>query len=808
MAGTSTKMSVDVSQFKSGIQQAQATLRTLDAELKRNEAQFKATGDKEQYMADKARILQMQMNTQKAAANQLEGALQRMRDAGVSPTSAQYQKLQTQLANTQTAMLNTSVELNDLTVSEQQAAQGADQLTQSVQGISKKISLDQVINGIGKITSTMEKAAQKAKELGQAIWDNIMDSAKWSDDTATAAMLLDMNVEDYQRYKGVFDTIGELTVADWMKAKQKVQKAIYDASDDQAAFLSLLGISTTTTKNGSHTIAGGAIQESAREWEDVFWDVVQETQRRIENKQMTQDEADTYFNAFFGKSFSNLKPLMKLGKEGFAAALEEQNVASEEAVNKMAELNDRVTKLKDDFGKLETEVLSGLAPALSKAAETLDGLLGKLLDYLQKPEGQQMLEDLGTAVSGLFEDLGNIDPEQVVSGFTAVFDKVVNGVQWIVNNKESVINALKGIVIGWGTLKLAGGALDILKLINGFKDLTGAGMTEAAASAGTAAGSAWGTAFATAVMEIAPWLAFAYTLLKPAETGDNTLGDANGNLTQEGYMNYYSALQDWTLSGGKYKDANHWIDTILEVGEMFEGLEQICDDINAVNLMNQYRIGSMDRDTLKSNLQALGYILKLTDEELIPDYDMPEEVKEVGTTGVTVKKSHTPKDLRPSTFDLDETLKTVEEAQEQLEEKVEPLEMPIEVEEMTEDEWEAFINQAQEDIGVVQIPAQLVFSGAGMASGAGGGGLMDYLMEQMNRPRGFANGIWSVPWDGYPAILHRGERVLTARENRQYTYNNNNYFGNVNLNNGLEIEALTESIDRRNRRQRSGYGAN
>ena len=71
--------------------------------------------------------------------------------------------------------------------------------------------------------------------------------------------------------------------------------------------------------------------------------------------------------------------------------------------------------------------------------------------------------------------------------------------------------------------------------------------------------------------------------------------------------------------------------------------------------------------------------------------------------------------------------------------------------------------------------------------------------------RMFANGIWNVPWDGYPALLHRGERVLTARENLQYTYNN--YFGNVNLNNGLEIEALTESIERRNRRQRSGYGA-
>ena len=67
-----------------------------------------------------------------------------------------------------------------------------------------------------------------------------------------------------------------------------------------------------------------------------------------------------------------------------------------------------------------------------------------------------------------------------------------------------------------------------------------------------------------------------------------------------------------------------------------------------------------------------------------------------------------------------------------------------------------------------------------------------------------ANGLPFVPYDGL-RLLHRGERVLTARENMRYT--TNNYFGNVNLNNGLEIEALTESIDRRNRRQMAGFGA-
>ena len=71
----------------------------------------------------------------------------------------------------------------------------------------------------------------------------------------------------------------------------------------------------------------------------------------------------------------------------------------------------------------------------------------------------------------------------------------------------------------------------------------------------------------------------------------------------------------------------------------------------------------------------------------------------------------------------------------------------------------------------------------------------------------YANGIPWIENDNTLALLHRGERVLTASENRHYTYNSNTYFGSVNLNNGLQVEALAESIARNNRRKNSGYGS-
>ena len=71
---------------------------------------------------------------------------------------------------------------------------------------------------------------------------------------------------------------------------------------------------------------------------------------------------------------------------------------------------------------------------------------------------------------------------------------------------------------------------------------------------------------------------------------------------------------------------------------------------------------------------------------------------------------------------------------------------------------------------------------------------------------GHANGLPWVPTNGL-YMLHRGERVLTASENKNYTYNSNTYFGNVNLNNGLEVDALAKSIARNNQRKSRGFGS-
>ena len=150
------KIGADASSFKQGVNEAQASLKTLDAALKVNEASFRAGGDAQVYMEQKTQLLTDKMNRQKQLVTQLQQGMQQMRAQGVAPTSVEYQKLEQRMLNAQTAMLETKSSIDVLDQSQQAATQSAGTLADSVNSIGKKISLDQVIGGINTITSTME----------------------------------------------------------------------------------------------------------------------------------------------------------------------------------------------------------------------------------------------------------------------------------------------------------------------------------------------------------------------------------------------------------------------------------------------------------------------------------------------------------------------------------------------------------------------------------------------------------------------------------------------------------------------------
>ena len=766
------KMGVDASGFKQSIADANAQLKSLDAQLKLADATMKATGNSEQGLVTKTNALNEKLKTQKQLIQQYEKALQNMKNAGVDPLSKEYQKLQTALLNAKTGMVETEAALNGLTGSEQQAAAGADKLNQSVNSIGKKLSLDQVRSGIDKIASGLEGAAKKAEQFAKALWGGVEESAQRGDDIATAATMLGLDIESYQRYQKVFDTVGEVTVQEWMKAKTKVQSAILKTTPEQFDIFAALGVGLRDVNGTVSPYYNKYVIGKAREWEDVFWDVGKALREKVASGELSQDQADVYAQAIFGKSFASLNNLFAMGREGFYEAYNNQNVTSEESIKRLADLNDQLIKLEGDFKSLQDEVLAGLAPALTKGAEALDGLLGKLIEYLQKPEGQEMLQKLGDAVSGLFADLSNIDPQQVIEGFTGVFNTIVDGLKWLWDNKENVVEALKWIVGSWALLELTGGILDILKVVNGLQGLIGG--QEAIAAAGHAAGSSWAGGFANGVLAVAPWLAEVLGITAVAITPAVVAQKAD----EEKWKAEQQTRDAAAALGGDNADFISRAAEALGPKRNADGSYQT--DVTGLFLnMNP----SDDAYTLLMGLAARKNQQKAELYNTISKY---APTTEGYSTWNLLNAFWEGGELDP--YQVDALLSNITDAfAKQAEDRVKiPAEMDL-----PDNEAEIIA----EEVGPVLLPVQLV--------------VQELTDEEAQKWfNGEANGIWNVPYDGYLARLHKGERVVPAREvAASRNFSSNLYVESMYMSGGADAEGLASAMAAAQRRTLSGYGS-
>ena len=753
------KLGIDVSAFKSGITQANAQLKTFDAELKFAETTLKKTGDAEAALSQKTESLNKKLNVQKDVVKQYEKALEDMRKNNVDPMSASYQKMAAAMLNAQSAANETEIQLRELNSTQQVTATTADKLTQSMNGIDKKISLEQVRSGIKSITDGLESAAEKAIQFGEKLFSVIMESAQQADDIGTMAERLGLTEKEIQQINHNaerFEVTAEQLGTTWKKVKKNM------ASDNKEIVegFAELGVQT-------HQIIPGKYENiigEARDYKDVFW----ETGEAL-LKMTDASKQEALAQKLLGRSWDELLPLFNKGREVYEEALEKAPTASDEAINNLADLNARMAELESSWNTLKLEALGAIAPALEKGADAIANLLDKVTAYLQTDAGQELLERLGTAVSGLFDDLAKISPEDVVNNVTSVLTGLTSGLEWLSKNWEGVKNALIWIVGGWATLKIGGGILDIVKVVGGLAELTGV------KAAGEAAGAAWGGAFAKAVIAAAPWLVGLIALLTPSGTGNDDLVDANGNLTEVGQQLENERIAEEERLANR-TDRERWLDEmagkyngtmgISAVNMMMFGHDPIYEAIQdywdkyrtgtATTEDWQYLQGAMDSNKWEQFMQVAKFM-----------YSLDSAVEDLPDEAFGFNES------------FDEWLKNNENG------------VPIVIDPVVP---EGTAGAIAEEVGPVLLPVQLVVQE-----------LTDEEAAELFKPK--ANGMPFVPYDGYLAMLHKGERVMTASQNRNYTYNSNTYFGSVNLNNGLQVDALAESIARNNRRKNRGYGS-
>ena len=707
------EMGVDLSSFNSGINQAKAQINAFNATLKFAESSFKATGDAEAAMISKTNALNGKLQAQKSMIQQYAKALDDMKKSGVDETSESYLKLQRQMILAQASMQDTQAALNGLNESQQQAATSADKLTQSVQGISKKVSLDQIIGGIDRITDGMERAAQKVVQFGKQLWDTIMDSARRADDTATMAEMYGIDLQEFKRMQALVAQGLDTSVETILASQSKLKKGIGQGSKDTLEALREFGLLYESGKGAKTFITEDTLQ--------IMWDAGQAIMA-LGNSVEAEAKQESMAQALFGRSWKELVPLFNKYKtvDEYRSALDGVAVSSEEATLNAAELADKVSALQNSWTQLKDEIIGKVAPGLTAGADALNNVLNTILEYLQKPEGQEMLNKLGESVAGLFDDLSKVNPEDVVNNFVTVFDKLVSGLEWLSKNWGGVEAGLIALGSAFAGLKIAEGVLEFLRLINGAKGLfggsggAGVGGTATGLGLGKYLASGAGAAVATVGTSIAPYIGPLAAI--PAVAEDHTmLGRTlrNGGTVEEALKAEGDAIEQAAKNA---QDAwASWADDIINVPKRLA--QAVWKDLFGGGESNPGDWSGENGD------------------------DWSVKVKPVAEEGSA--------------------------------------------------------EQIAEQVGTVVIPATLDWRPS----------YMQGYPQQAPGFGGHANGLPFVPYDGYLAMLHKGEAVVPARDVSSRNFSSNLYVESMIMNNGTDAAGLASAMAAAQRRTMSGYGS-
>lgn len=766
------KMGVSgIAQFRQAMGQAQQSVKTLDAELKLNEKQLKASGDKETYMQQKSKLLQQQIAAMNRVVKEGQNALTAMTKNGVDPSSKAYQQMQQRVLEAQSALLDMEGELFAVGQTAQQTATQTDQLTNSLNGINKKVSFDAVLNGIGKITGGMEEAARKVAALATDVWDTMAMAASWADNENTLAAMYGIDVETLQRMQGASSTI-DTTVEAIIKSRQKLKQAMASDSKDIAEAFGLLGVKTGEVSGKYSDV------REFRAWEDVFWD----TGEALLNYR-NEVERDVLAQRLFGRSWMELMPLFRAGREEYQKTMDDQSIVTQQNVDKLNALDDALQKLDQDYQATKKTILSELAPAFTTVADTVSGLIREFNKYLQTDEGQEKLKAMGQAVTDLFTGLSDVDFGAAVDTAASVLETITGALEWIRANHTQVENAVKCIGTAFLTLKAAQIIGSLVQSAAALKTLLGSSAAGAAAS--SAASAAWAGVDGVEVADLPNWLQYAsYAAL------GKTAADVNARVWRDQKENaeeMLAKMQAMNAGQAAQLPARSRAVSGTAAEESMRGAAELAEE--------------REKAIYRSLYQALN------------DYDMLEPYS-------PGPEEFWGKTLKPLVMDAAAAGGAAEAGAEEIAQMWHQKFL----ESLFDDEWEGstqgLLNILQEAIdeqaqGITVKPSPQLPEDA-----------ETLLQEQLNSVElhvsvipslqtdgvdavsgGFANGLPFVPFDGYIAALHKGERIVPANQNKSYTANSNLYVESMYMNNGTDAQGLAAAMAAENRRIRAGFGS-
>ena len=341
MANVTVKMGVSgVSDFKRGMKESQEAVKTLTEALKFNEEQLKLTGNEEGYLEGQVSLLKAQIEAQTEVVRNAEAALKAMQQNGTDPNSVAFQKMQQQATKAATELTKMKAELKKVEEGASGAEDETEDMNEELKKIGKGVSFENVTSGLNSVITKLESGARAAVNFGKKMLRYVEDSAEWADELKTLSAQTGYGVEDLQRMQNVAEIIDTSTDA-IVNAQSRMKKA-------------------ATTEGGKKTLEETlGITLNGQSPEDLFWECGEAI---LAMGDAYEQEAAA--QAIFGRNWKELLPLFTTGRDAYEEMLADQNVLSEDDVNKLGEVSDKLVEVNNEIERIKNQFIADHADTI------------------------------------------------------------------------------------------------------------------------------------------------------------------------------------------------------------------------------------------------------------------------------------------------------------------------------------------------------------------------------------------------------------------------------------------------------------
>jgi hypothetical protein len=359
------KWTLDITDLRSGITEANRLIRVADSEFKAAAAGMGDWTKNADGLTAKIKSLNtiVDVQEQKVSALKKEYA-DVVKEKGANSKAAQdlevkinnetasLNKNKLELEKTQTALNNFGVETVDTAKKQEELKNKTEQVTEKVNDFAKK---------------ALVAVTAAAAAAGAALFKLSSDAGKFADDIITMSNKTGISVRELQEldYAARFVDVSVDTMASSMNKLTRTMDSARDSMaggnknlNAQAQAYQKLGVQVTNTDG------------SLRNNKEVFYEVIDAL------GQMTNEtERDAIAMELFGKSAVELNPLIKAGSDELNRLAKEAHqvgaVVSDDAVTALGQFDDNMNVLKASTEGLTRQALAELMPYINDLVNSL-----------------------------------------------------------------------------------------------------------------------------------------------------------------------------------------------------------------------------------------------------------------------------------------------------------------------------------------------------------------------------------------------------------------------------------------------------